>query len=112
MLFPKPCLARRGFPRNGTGGRKGGRESRRPDLAIPLGLPLGGRGGRGVERCRGAEVASQAGQALAPRGGVHGSPAEDESPAPLALNGEKWLSRRRGRFSGGLLWIRLRRWNF
>lgn len=37
-------------------------------LAIPLGLPFGGRDGRGVERRRGggAEVAPQAREALAP----------------------------------------------
>ena len=38
-----------------------------------LGLPLGVRGRRGVERRRGAELAAEAGKALAPRGGVHRS---------------------------------------
>lgn len=53
----------------GNGKRGGGLESLRPDLGIELALPLGGGGGRGVERRGGAEVAPQAGEALAPRGG-------------------------------------------
>jgi hypothetical protein len=52
-------------------GKGEGNSGGRSDLAIPLGFPLGGRDGRGVERSRGAEVASQA---LAPRrGGLHRS---------------------------------------
>ena len=71
------------------------------------------RDGGGVERRRGAELAPKAGQALAPRGGVHpgrrwtnlsGSPCAEEGK--MAIEGDEEDS------SGGYRGIRLRRWKF
>lgn len=83
-------------------------------LAIELALPLGGGGGRGVERRRGAEVAPQAGEALAPRGGgLHRRTNLSRGRGEMAIgeaNDEDLAGQ--GRLPPPPPWIRLRRWNF